>query len=102
MDLSAILFASASLPILLFNAFWYREERNIEGAYGIFSGIFALSGALLVTAGFPGNLVLPITFSILSVGSIHAYLKDRKRSKVLRASIFIAITAAIIVLEALL
>lgn len=99
MDTAALIFASASLPILAFHAVWYREERALESIYGTFSGIFAFSGAIAVTYGFPGYLILPLTFGIMSLGSIHAYLRERKRSMALRAAIFIAVSVGVLLME---
>ena len=99
MDIAALIFASASLPILAFHAVWYREERALESVYGIFSGIFAFSGAIAVTYGFPGYLILPVTFGILGLGSIHAYLREKKAGMALRAATFIAISAGVLLME---
>ena len=102
MDPAALIFAAASLPILVFHSAWYREERQMESLYGIFSGIFAFSGALLVTAGFPGSMILPGTFGILALGSLHAYLREKERKKAVKFAVFLAISLGIVLLEVML
>ena len=102
MDIAALIFASASLPILAFNAIWYREERALESIYGIFSGIFAFSGALAVTYGFPGYLILPLSFGIMGLGSIHAYMRERRTGRAVRAGLFIAASIGLFLMEVVL
>ncbi len=102
MDTAVFLFAAASLPILAYHGIWYGRERAVENLYGILAGAFAFSGALLVTAGFPGSLILPLTFGMLSLGSLHAYFRERKRSSILKALIFISFSLGLVLMEVLL
>ena len=102
MDLGALLFASASLPILIFHGMWYREERKIESVYGIFSGLFAFFGALVVVYGLSGTVIMPSTFAILSLGSFHAYFIEKDRKTIIKASAFLIVSIAIVILEVML
>ena len=98
-DIAALIFASASLPILAFHAVRYREERALESIYGVFSGLFAFSAAILVTYGFPGSIILPATFAILSLGSLHAYLREKRTGRAIGALIFITVSIGILLTE---
>jgi len=98
-DPAALIFASASLPILVFHAVWYKEERALESIYGIFSGLFAFSAAIMVAYGFPGNMILPATFGILALGSAHAYLKGKEKKSLIKAGAFTAVFLLTILVE---
>ncbi len=102
MDPAALLFAAASLPILIYNAVWYKKERQIGSIYGTFSGIFAFSGALLVVYGFPGYAVMPGTFAILALGAAHAYIREKERPHIIRMALFSLVSAGFLALAVIL
>lgn len=102
MEFPAILMASAGIPMIFFNGFWYWKDKEIYEIYGVFSGFFAFSGALLVTFGFPGSLILPGTLGILSLGSFHENITKRDRKISIKTVALMSVLILIIIMEVLL
>ncbi len=91
MDLAVIILASASLPILGHNAYWLSRDRNVDGYYGVASGIYTFLAAIMVAYGFPGNLIMPVAFGIIGAGGLHAYFSSKGRMKLAKAVIFVSL-----------
>jgi galactitol-specific phosphotransferase system IIC component len=67
----------------------------VDTYYGIFSGIYTAAGAVGVAYGYPGNLIMPVSFGIIGLGGLHAFIIERKRGKMLKAVLFLALGAGI-------
>ncbi len=91
MDFAVLILASAAIPLLAHNAFWAYREKGTEYYYGIISGAYTLIAAFGVSMGFPGNLIMPVTFTIIGIGSLHGYLKEKKRLKIFKSILFLAL-----------
>ena len=102
MDPAVFILASASLPILGYNAYWLSRERHVDGYYGIASGIYTFLAAILVAFGFPGSLIMPVSFGILSAGGFHAFHGERKKGKLAKGITFLALAVVIYLMEVLL
>ena len=91
MDFSVIILASASLPIMIYNVYWANKDKEIDKYYGIFSGIYTFFGAICVAYGFPGNLIMPVAFTIIGFGGLHAFISKKKKEKIVKTGIFVAL-----------
>ncbi len=95
MDPAVIILAMASVPILAHNIYWLHREGKVDTYYGIFSGIYTAAGAVGVAYGYPGNLIMPVSFAIIGLGGLHAFMVEKKRGKIIKAALFLALGAGI-------
>ncbi len=99
MDLAVIILASTAVPILIYNAYWVIKTKDTDMYYGIFSGIYTFIGALFVSYGFPGNLIMPVSFFILALGGFHAFINMRNKTKLIKGIVFVAMCLTISVMQ---
>ncbi len=102
MNFGVFILASTSVPILAHNGYWLLRERKIEEYYGVASGIYTILAAIAVAYGFPGSLVLPIAFSIIGFGGLHAFINSHRKSKAIKFALFIMVALIIYVMGVLL
>ncbi len=95
MDPAVLILASSSLPILAHNAYWLHRERSVDGYYGIIAGIYTFIAAILVAFGFPGSLIMPVSFGIISLGGFHSFYENKRRGKIAKGIAFLALAAGI-------
>ncbi len=96
MDFAVVILSLTSLPILLHNIYWVYREKEVDEYYGILAGIYTLSAAIGVAFGYPGNLVMPIAFIIIGIGALHSFAVNKKKMKIVKSSLFIAIATFIL------
>ncbi len=95
MDFAVVILSLSSLPILAHNIYWTYREKEVDQYYGIVSGIYTFSTAIMVAFGFPGNMVMPVAFGIIGTGAFHAYLINKKKFTLVKGIIFIALSLLI-------
>ncbi len=91
MDLAVLILAATAVPLLAHNSYWLYREREIDLYYGVISGLYTFAGAIGVAYGYPGTLIMPVAFSLIGIGGLHAFVAMRKKGKLVKGILFIAL-----------
>lgn len=95
-SVAQIILASSSLPFLIYGGFIIHQGERVDGAYTIMGGIYTFFAIMLIPYGFPGSYVFPVSLSIAAIGGFHSFASSKRKMKLIKSIVLMAVAILIV------